>query len=627
MKSKLVLTILAGVYLLTSPDVSLAQTPNLGTAANFALFSSVGAVGNTGISQITGNVGTNSGAVTGFGNVNGVMHTADASTAIAAIDLLAAWTYLVSLSPTAVIGPVLGSGQTLFTGVYSIAAAGSIVGNLILDAQGNPNAIFIITTGGALTTAATASVSLVNGAMACNVFWVAEGAISMAASTTMHGTLIAHNGAIDMGAGGLLEGRELSTTGAVSVYGTVVSTPVGCGTPILTGPASPVLNTIACFTLFSAIGAVSNTGITTITGDVGSNSGSAIGFNPLLVTGTIHPVPDVSTVQSEVDFLTLYTYISTLPYDIALLYPAQFGNSLVLTPHIYFMNAAAVLTDSLYLNAEGNTDAIFVIQINGALTTSTNAVVSLINGAQAKNVYWEVQGAVTINSSSTFSGNIISNGAIVLSTGDILNGRALTTFGNINTTAVTANNGFGGICSTLPIQLLSFAGICAVQNVELTWTTAMETGNRLFTIQRSSNDKDWQAIGTVDGAGNSSTPHSYSFTDKLAARSIYCYRLMLTDFNGSNTYSTIVTVEKCGLDPAAGVALCPNPSTGRFTLLYTGDKTQVSSIVIFNSVGEQVAESMGFQSTFDLSNKSSGEYFVQIYLPSKIISLEVTVIK
>src|ERR1700722_5970999 len=154
MKSKLVLTILVSVSLVSSPDVTLAQTPNLGTAANFALFSSVGAVGNTGISQITGNVGTNSGPITGFGNVNGVMHIADAATAQAVTDLQAAWLYLTTLTPTAVIGPVLGSGQTLFAGVYAGAAATSVVGALTFDAQGNPNAVFVITTGGALTTAA-----------------------------------------------------------------------------------------------------------------------------------------------------------------------------------------------------------------------------------------------------------------------------------------------------------------------------------------------------------------------------------------------------------------------------------------------------------------------------------------
>ncbi|HEV3327472.1 MAG TPA: ice-binding family protein [Puia sp.] len=628
MKSELVLTIVTAVTLSALPNVSFAQTPNLGTAANFALFSSAGAVGNTGVSQITGNIGTNVGAITGFGNVNGVMHTADASTAQAVIDLQAAWYYLVNLTPTSTIGPVLGSGQILFAGVDTIAAAGSVVGALTFDAQGNPNAVFVIKTGGALTTAAGATVNLINGAVACNVFWVADGAISMAASTTMRGTLIANNGAIDMGAGGILEGRELSTTGAVSVYGTVAYTPVGCSTPILTGPTSPVLNSVACFTLFSANGAVSNSGITNMTGDVGSNSGSTTGYNPLLVTGTIHPSPDASTAQCATDFQNLYTYLTTLPDDIELLYPAQFGNSLVLTPHTYVMNAATVLTDSLYLNAEGNANAIFVIQINGALTTSTFSTVGLINGAQAQNVYWEVQGAVTINSNSTFCGNIVcNNGAISLGTGVTLDGRALTTAGIINTTAMTANNSFGGSCSVLAIQLLSLTGVCAMQTVVLNWSTAMEADNKLFTVQRSDDGKNWKAIGAIDGASSSSTLHTYSFTDRLPGKSISFYRLMLTAFDGQNTYSIVIAVGKCGIDTAESFTLYPNPSTGKFTLLFIGDKTQVSSTEIFNSAGEKVYESIGFRSTFDLSNKPAGDYFVQIHLPFQTINLEVVVVK
>ena len=628
MKTTLVLAIIVSVSLLSSPVVSFSQTPDLGSAANFALFSSVGAVGNTGISEVTGNVGTNSGAVTGFGNVNGVMHTADAATAQAAIDLQAAWFYLTTLTPTAAIGPVLGSGQTLFAGVYTIAAAGSVVGALTFDAQGNPSAVFIITTGGALTTAAGATVNLINGAVACNVFWVAEGAISMAASTTMRGTLIAHNGAIDMGAGGILEGRELSTTGAVSVYGTTVYTPVGCAAPILTGPIAPVLNSVACFALFSAIGTVSNSGITNITGDVGSNTGSTSGFNPLLVAGSIHLLPDASTIQCAVDFLNLYTYVSTLPDDIELLYPAQFGNNLVLTPHTYVMNAATLLTGSLYLDAENNANAIFVIQINGALSTTAASTVTLMNGAQANNVYWEVQGAVTINSNSSFCGNIVCNGgAIGLGTGVNLNGRALTTAGIITTTAMTANNSFGGSCYVLAIKLLSFTGVCGAQTVVLNWSTAAETNNKSFTVQRSDDSKNWQAIGVVDGAGNSPMLHTYSLTDKLPGSSISYYRLMLTDLTGENTYSSVISVGNCGVEPSGGFRLYPNPTSGIFTLSYSGDRTRVAAIEIYNAVGEQVYGSPGFQSTFDLSNKPSGEYFVQIHLPSKTVNLEVVVVK
>lgn len=628
MKNKIAITSLVAVTLLSFSQASFGQTPDLGTAANFALFSSVGAVSNTGVSQITGNIGTNVGAVTGFGNVNGVMHTGDASTAQAAIDLQAAWYYLSTQTPTSTIGPVLGSGQTLFAGVDTIAAAGSVVGALTFDAQGNPSAVFIIKTGGALTTAAGATVILINGALACNLFWVAEGAISMAASTTMRGTLIAHNGAIDMGAGGILEGRELSTTGAVSVYGTIAYTPLGCAAPVLTGPISPVLNSVACFTLFSAIGTVSNLGVTNITGDVGSNSGVTSGYNPLLVTGAIHLVPDASTLQCATDLPSLYMDVNALPSDIELLYPAQFGNSLVLTPHTYLLNAATLLTDSLYLNAEGSAGAIFVIQINGALSTSAFSSVTLINGAQAKNVYWVVQGAVTINNNSSFCGNIIcNNGAIVLGTGVNLNGRALATAGIINSTAITANNSFGGSCSVLAIQLLSLAGVCVGETVVLNWSTALESSNKSFTVQRSGDGKNWQAIGMIDGAGSSATPHTYSLTDMLPGKSVSYYRLMLTAFDGEHTYSIVIAVGNCGMDGAGSFILYPNPSTGVFTLSYTGDKTGVSAINIFNSAGEQVYGSTGFRSIVDLSNKPSGDYFVQIHLPSKIINLEVAVVK
>ena len=109
----LVITLLS---LLLFPNVNFGQAPNLGTASNFVLFSSAGAVGNTGISQITGNVGTNVGAITNFGNVNGVMHNVDAATAQAVIDLQAAWYQLDTITPTLTIGPVLGSGDTLFAG-------------------------------------------------------------------------------------------------------------------------------------------------------------------------------------------------------------------------------------------------------------------------------------------------------------------------------------------------------------------------------------------------------------------------------------------------------------------------------------------------------------------------------
>ena len=429
-------------------NFTFAQAPPLGTAANFVLFSSTGALSNTGISQLTGNVGTDNGAISGFGNVNGQMHNADGATAQCAADLLTAYNILNSTVANFFPAPLLGNGQVFIEGVYSIAAAATLNLDLILDAQGNTNAVFIIMIGGPLSTNANSKVKLINGALACNVYWKVEGLVSMAPGTSMKGTVIANNAAIVMNGNDTLEGRALSTTGAITIDGTMAYTPVGCGSAILTGPAAPDLLSTACYTLFTSNGSLSNSGVTNVTGDVGTNVGLTTGFNPLFVDGAVHPIPDGSTAAAASDLITVYDYLNLLPYDIELLYPAQFGQNLVLTPHTYLLNAATTFTDTLYLNAMGDTNAVFVFQINGALSTSTFANVVLTNGTKAKNVFWKIDGAVGINDYTMMVGTLVANnGAISLNTGVQLNGRALTTTGAFTTAAITAIATAG--CSTV----------------------------------------------------------------------------------------------------------------------------------------------------------------------------------
>lgn len=435
MKNNL-LSIVTTTVLLSLPALSYAQAPTLGTCVEFELFSTDGAILNTGISHITGHVGSNNGSSTGFGNVNGNMHNNDLVTAQAAADLLTAYNQLNATIPLFFPSPLLGNGDTLNASVYETAGASVLTGDLYLDAQGSSNAVFIIRIQGPLSTAANSKVKLINGALACNVYWKIEGLVSMAAGTSMKGTVIVNNAAIDMSTNDTLEGRALTTAGAITINGILAYTPVGCGSVPLTGPAYPNLASTECYAIFTASGACTNAGTTMVTGDVGTNVGLTTGYNSLDVTGTIHPIPDASTAACAADLGNVYTYLNTLPYDIELMYPAQFGNNLVLTPHTYVMNGATTFTDTLYLNAMGDANAVFVIQINGALATSTFANVILMNGTQAKNVFWKVDGAVDINDYSIFNGTIVcNNGAVSINTGAIINGRALTTTGNMSTNA------------------------------------------------------------------------------------------------------------------------------------------------------------------------------------------------
>jgi hypothetical protein len=454
MKNQLLYSLLI-VMLFFLPAPGFAQSPDLGTAADFVLFSTDGAVSNTGISHLTGNVGTNNGSSTAFGNVDGSMHDGDAASIQCAADLLTAYNQLAAMTPAFFPASLLGNGQTLQAGVYSISSAATLNADLTLDAEGDSDAIFIFQIQAPFSTNASSQVLLTNGALACNVFWKVEGLISMASGTSMKGTLIANNSAIEMNTGDTLEGRALSIAGAITVDGVLAYTPIGCGSPVLSGPVAPDLGAAACYALFSSDGAVTNSGVTNLVGDVGTNVGSTTGYDPLLVAGTIHTIPDGSTALSATDLLVAYNYINTLPYDIELLYPEQFGNNLVLTPHTYLMDGAVTFTDTVTLNAQGNEDAVFVIQINGAIITSTYSRVKLLNGAQAKNVYWKIEGAVTINDYSTFCGTIIcNNGALgAINTGVELKGRLLTTNGALNTMAA---NGVAemipGNCATLSAQ-------------------------------------------------------------------------------------------------------------------------------------------------------------------------------
>ncbi|HXS54602.1 MAG TPA: ice-binding family protein [Hanamia sp.] len=539
MKNILLITLI----LLTVPKLNFGQSINLGSSGNFILFTNSGAVTNTGKSFVTGNVGTNTGAVTGFGNVNGVMHTSDGATGSAAADLLTAYNQINSTVATFNHAPLLGNGETFVPGVYSVAGNATLAGSLTLDGQNNPNSVFIVKLDAAFSTSSASQIVLINGALACNVFWKTEGMISMAANTTMRGTVIANNAAIDLQTGVIVDGRILSTTGAITLNGVSAKIPIGCGSTVLTGPAAPNLRTVACYSLFTGAGEATNSGISTAKGDIGTNTGVTTGYDPLRVEGTIHPIPDGSTAAAAADLLNVYDYLNTLPTDIELLYPAQFGNDLVLTPHTYIMKAATSLTDSVFLNAENNADAVFVIKIKGALSTSTYSKVILTNGTQAKNVYWVVDGAVSINDYSEFKGTIIANnGAVNLATGVNIEGRALTTTGGLSTDAVTVKI-TSNTCTVLPVLWLYFRGKTVDENVVLEWGTTNEVKNAFFTIEKSMDGRAFELLSNVKEPGTTVNGDiHYTFTDLQPYNSTY-YRISQTDIDGRKSVYTTIYVK------------------------------------------------------------------------------------
>jgi hypothetical protein len=154
----------------------------------------------------------------------------------------------------------------------------------------------VIRVAGALTSVAASQVVLTNGAQAKNVFWVSQGATALGANTIFRGTALAVGGAATIGAASVVGGRLLSTLGAVNTDTSVVTQPGATTTAVLLGVLEP-------FALFTANGAVANTGTSTINGNIGTNVGSITGYGaPTVVNGTIYPPGSLAPGPTSVSF-------------------------------------------------------------------------------------------------------------------------------------------------------------------------------------------------------------------------------------------------------------------------------------------------------------------------------------
>ncbi len=212
----------------------IAQAPiNLGSAAAFAVMATT-AVTGTDPTTINGDVGLNPGSAQGIppGDVNGSIHVDDQAVIDAQADLLSAYNDAVSRSTTSVALPGNMGGLTFTPGLYTNSSSVMISGsgpnnNVTLDAQGNPNAIFIFKIGSTLTTGTGAQVILAGGAKASNVFWQVGTSATLNTTTIFKGNLLAAV-TITVNNGSAVEGRLLAgsdSAGAVTINQSIVSVP------------------------------------------------------------------------------------------------------------------------------------------------------------------------------------------------------------------------------------------------------------------------------------------------------------------------------------------------------------------------------------------------------------------
>ncbi len=176
---------------------------------------------------------------------------------------------------------------------------------------------------------------------------------------------------------------------------------------------------------------VTNTGPTTVSsadadgGNLGVSPGSAVtGFPPgaVLPPGSIH-ITDGPASNAQADLVIAYNDAAGRACD-ANLSGADLGGPTLLTG-VYCYNTSAQLTGTLTLDAEGNPDAVFIFQIGSTLTTASNSTVSLLGGAQACRVFWQIGTSATIGTNTDFVGTVMALASITANTGADVEGRLL----------------------------------------------------------------------------------------------------------------------------------------------------------------------------------------------------------
>ncbi len=426
-KSLIIPASLGFAALLLGASPALGQKPSLGSAQRFAVLGA-STVTDAGASTITGDLGVSPGtAVTGFppGTMTGTLHAGDAVALQAQSDLTAAYNACAgAVSTVTLTGQDLG-GRTLTPGVYKFAASAPLNGVLTLDAQGNPDAVFIFQIGSTLLAAINSSVKVINGAQPANVFWQVGSSATLAAGVAFKGNILALS-SITLSQGTRVSGRALARTAAVTMDTSSVSIPSNVSTPpVVPPPPVSSMPSLGAAQSFAVLGAstVTSTGLTMINGDLGVSPGTAVtGLPPGTMTGTLH-AGDAVALQGQTDLTAIYNALAGAACTVTL--TGQDLGGRTLSPGVYCFAASAPLNGILTLDAKGDPNAVFIFQIGSTLLAAINSSVRVINGAQDANVFWQVGSSATLAAGVAFRGNIVALSSITLSQGTRVSGRAL----------------------------------------------------------------------------------------------------------------------------------------------------------------------------------------------------------
>jgi len=301
--------------------------------------------------------------------------------------------------------------------------------------------------------------------------------------------------------------------------------------------------------------AVTNTGATSVNGNVGVSPGSSVsGFPPgVVVGGAIHS-NDAVAMQAQNDLTTAYNNIAATPCTVDL--TGQNLGGLTLTPGVYCFSTSAQLTGALTLNALGNANALFLFKIGSTLTTASGSSVSVINngGNSCNKAYWQIGSSATLGTGTSFTGDILALSSITLTTGANTNGRTLARNGAVTLDTNTVNTCGVLLCpiiivnpATLPNgsvgtaynQIVSGSGGTAPYTFSIS-SGALPTGLTLNSVS-----------GAITGVPTTAGTFNFTIT---ATDATGCAGSRLYTVSIASTGCPVITLSPATLPPARALA-------------------------------------------------------------------------
>ena len=456
-----------------------------------------------------------------------------------------------------------------------------------------------------------------------------NGNLNASASPTINGTLTLSSGTLSVGANTLTVNGSISTTSGNIDASNASATVVFGGSSAQTIPASTFTGNINNLTLSNSAGLTTNQSLT-VANTLSLSSGVlTLGTNNLTLTGSLHATNNGSSTafintnnsgafirsisSTGVDYkfpvgLSDYAPI-TVNFTGGTIASSTLASRAVSGLHPDAVDGAYIRSNLYWqMNQSGMTNPQYNVSFtypgvtNGVGSSETEA--NLLPAKYSASTGWLSSGSCAI----CYSGTTMGTSSINTET------KTLTWNG---VTGFSDFGGFGeGNGSPLPVELLSFNGICDENQIQLTWSTASENNSDYFEILKSQDGENWRAVNKQAAAGFSTTLQMYSFIETEKSNNAY-YRLNQVDFNGDNKLYDPIFIDCEG--NTSQLITYPNPSKNGFNIVISDSKlVGEATLIIRDAMGKifltksiSIAEGMNL---FPIASNEieNGVYFITI---------------